>query len=328
MEDQMEERIPWPSFIEKKFNTINYGIECYSWGILRIICSTSDNRVPVQYFSNRLNDNDPMNLSGGNPDLKMGKTHEVYINPRQQINPISDLMFYYRYITNPIVFTRRYFPEHTLLEEYGNYEVLAGSTLSLPMNAADYHQLDFTCSFNLISRGPILWRSSLIYKFENPNIDILGTFWDAKRNTVSGTMRLFSNFLSSFRFDARYNISYNNLRVDRNTDYNNAIIGHNLNCNTQVHLFGRCFFKADYAYTNRYNTRLRRTSQINCLNASLDVRVFSDRKGVISLNAYNVFDSRESIKETVEDLGIRSVYNPTNSTLFTISFKYKFGVEQ
>ena len=116
--------------------------------------------------------------------------------------------------------------------------------------------------------------------------------------------------------------------MDGNTDYNNAIIGHHLNCNAQVHLFGRCFFRADYNYTNSYNTRLRRTQQINRLNGSLDVRVFSDRKGVISLNAYNVFDSRASITEAVEDLGIRSVYNPTNSTLFTVSFKYKFGVEQ
>ena len=212
--------------------------------------------------------------------------------------------------------------------EYGNYEALAGSTLSLPVNSADFHKLHLTCGLNLNLRGPILWRSSLVYEFENPDIDILGSFWDSKRNAVSMTMAGLSNFSSAVRFDARYNISYNNLRVDRNTDYNNAIIGHNLNCNTQVHLFGRCFFKADYAYTNRYNTRLRRTSQINCLNASLDVRVFSDRNGVISLNAYNVFDSRASITEAIEDLGIRSVYNPTNSTLFTISFKYKFGVEQ
>jgi hypothetical protein len=268
-----------------------------------------------------------MNLSSGNPDLKMGKTHQLRISGYTFIKNINELSIDYKYITNPVLYVRHYFPENTSLSEYSNYEVLAGATLSRPIHAKDYHQFDFRCQY-ASKRGAILWRSTVAYNFENPNIDILGTLWDSKRNIVRGSLVLNSNFSPSVRLDVQYGVSYNCLSVSGNSDYDNAIVGHDLTCNAHLQLLGRCFFRANYNYKNSYNTRLKRTQQINRLDASLDFRVFSDRKGVISLNARNVFNSRPSITETVEDLGMRSVYNPTNSTLFTVSFKYKFGVEQ
>ena len=124
-----------------------------------------------------------MNLSSGNPDLKMGKTHQLSISGYKFIKNINELSIDYKYITNPVLYVRHYFPENTSLSEYSNYEVLAGATLSRPIHAKDYHQFDFRCQY-ASKRGAILWRSTVAYNFENPNIDILGTLWDSKRNIV------------------------------------------------------------------------------------------------------------------------------------------------
>ena len=84
----------------------------------------------------------------------------------------------------------------------------------------------------------------------------------------------------------------------------------------------------DYKYHYNYNYRSKQTKNQHHLDASINYRIFSNRKGIISVNAYNLFNTKSSFRTTSTDLYIQNAYRPENSTLFSVSFRYKFGVEQ
>ena len=84
---------------------------------------------------------------------------------------------------------------------------------------------------------------------------------------------------------------------------------------------------ASYLHNCNYNSRTNKTDNIQTLNVSIDYRIFSNRRGVISLNAYNLFNTKSSLTTSTTDLYIQNTYRPENSTLFSVSFRYKFGAE-
>ena len=85
---------------------------------------------------------------------------------------------------------------------------------------------------------------------------------------------------------------------------------------------------ADYTYNYNYNSQSKKTNNTQTLNASIDYRIFSNRRGLVSVNVYNLLNTKSSLTTTSTDLYIQNTYRPENSTLFTVSFRYKFGVEQ
>ena len=255
----------------------------------------------------------------------MGKTYKFSGN--LNLNEVLRLKTEYSVITNPVLQTRRYFETNTILPEYNNYEALAGAILTTPVNANSYKSFQVEVASNS-RRGKVLLRGYLNYTFENPETDLLGEITRSYTNRAMGSLSLISNFSSSFRLDITNSTSYNHTEIKSKEPLTNSWISNNLVGKTSFNLFYRLLVNADYRYSYNYNSRSKQTINLQSLNASVDYRIFSNRRGVISLKAYNLLNTKSSLTTTNTDIYIQNTYRPENSTLVSVSFQYKFGVEE
>jgi len=321
---QLEERFPGKLQMDKNF---------YSWNVWFDVvlnkCSftfqTSDNPFPVSYLSTRLRDDNPLNLIMGNPNLKMGKNY--IFTCRVDLKEVLKLKLEYKMVTDPILQSRRYFATNTSLPEFDHYEALAGAVLERPVNAKDYNYFEMTLQSNS-KRGFMLLRGFLNYVFEDPETDLLGEICRSRTHRTLGSLSLTSNFSSSFRLDLTDRVSYGHTRIKAEEPQDNSRISNFLTGKASLQLFYRMMVNADYTYSTSRDSRTKHTNNRQTLNASIDYRIFPDRRGLISLNAYNLLNTKSSLTTTGTDLYIQNTYRPENSTLVTLSFQYKFGVEQ
>jgi hypothetical protein len=321
---KLEEKFPENVHTDKNFHSLD-GYVNFVYDRLSFVFMASDNSFSSQNLSSRLKDSNPMNLSVGNPNLKMGKTYKFSGN--LNLNEVLRLKTEYSVITNPVLQTRRYFETNTILPEYNNYEALAGAILTTPVNANSYKSFQVEVSSNS-RRGIVLLRGYLNYTFENPETDLLGEITRSYTNRAMGSLSLISNFSSSFRLDITNSTSYNHTEIKSKEPLTNSWISNNLVGKTSFNLFYRLLVNADYRYSYNYNSRSKQTINLQSLNASVDYRIFSNRRGVISLKAYNLLNTKSSLTTTNTDIYIQNTYRPENSTLVSVSFQYKFGVEE
>ena len=321
---KLEEKFPGNVHTDKNFHSLD-GYVNFVYDRLSFVFMASDNSFSSQNLSSRLKDSNPMNLSVGNPNLKMGKTYKFSGN--LNLNEVLRLKTEYSVITNPVLQTRRYFETNTILPEYNNYEALAGAILTTPVNANSYKSFQVEVASNS-RRGKVLLRGYLNYTFENPETDLLGEITRSYTNRAMGSLSLISNFSSSFRLDITNSTSYNHTEIKSKEPLTNSWISNNLVGKTSFNLFYRLLVNADYRYSYNYNSRSKQTINLQSLNASVDYRIFSNRRGVISLKAYNLLNTKSSLTTTNTDIYIQNTYRPENSTLVSVSFQYKFGVEE
>ena len=111
---------------------IRYGMHNFS-----ISCSAT--QPSLQQTRERIDDSNPLVLTAGNPDLKQVYSTEAKFSGMIYRNMKTGLTLMYNagatYIANSIVSRSRYFTQDTHIEDYGGYDVKAGSMLYTYGNA-------------------------------------------------------------------------------------------------------------------------------------------------------------------------------------------------
>ena len=322
---QLEERFPENLQTNKKFHTWNGKIFLNYKQNIRFSFNILDTPFPIKNLSTRLIDENPMNLNAGNPNLKMAKNYDFNFNFNLKNYGFIDI--HYQIITNPILSARRYFVTDTQLPEFDNYEALAGAILTTPTNAKNYNQFLLAAQSGF-QKGVMMVKGNLSYSFKNPETDMLGEIVRSYEHNPSGTLSLLSNFSSTFRLDIKNHISYTHINIKAtesqkyNRVYNNLMIQANLN------LFYRMMVNIDYKHRYHYNSRTKQTNNIQTLNAFIDYRIFPNRRGLVSFKIHNLLNTKSSLTTTSTTLYMQNAYRPENSTLISVSFLYKFGVEE
>ena len=117
--------------VEPAFD-IRYGMHNFS-----ISCSAT--QPSLQQTRDRIDDSNPMVLTAGNPDLKQVYSTEAKLGGMIYRNKKTGLTLMYNagatYMANSIVSRSRYFKQDTHIEDYGGYDVKAGSMLYTYGNA-------------------------------------------------------------------------------------------------------------------------------------------------------------------------------------------------
>ena len=83
-------------------------------------------------------------------------------------------------------------------------------------------------------------------------------------------------------------------------------------------------FNASYIYDIYRSALANSDVDNNMLNLSLACRIFKNRQGVLSFNAYDVLNKTSTSKMSVTNLFSSRQYNQNFSSYFTISFSYRF----
>jgi hypothetical protein len=64
------------------------------------------------------------------------------------------------------------------------------------------------------------------------------------------------------------------------------------------------------------------------VNASFGIRLFKDRKGTLSLNAYDILNRSTNFTTSINDQYILNSWTQLYSQYFTVAFSYRFSEQR
>lgn len=146
--DERRDRITFRSF--QPSASLNYTIS----PTRRIYVNYSSNaqQPGVEQLRNELNYQNPLSLSGGNPDLKQSNMHSVYIGytaAKTEKSRTFSLNFNGSVTAREIATKQVFFTEDTPLPEYNGYIAPKGATLTTPVNVNGAGSMRFGAGYSL-----------------------------------------------------------------------------------------------------------------------------------------------------------------------------------
>ena len=133
-----DERFPEAVSYDRGYTKVEPAFDI-RYGTHRFSISCSATQPSLQQTRERIDDSNPLVLTAGNPDLKQVYSTEAKFSGMIYRNMKTGLTLMYNagatYIANSIVSRSRYFTQDTHIEDYGGYDVKAGSMLYTYGNA-------------------------------------------------------------------------------------------------------------------------------------------------------------------------------------------------
>jgi hypothetical protein len=136
-------------------------------------------------------------------------------------------------------------------------------------------------------------------------------------------IRLQSNFSTDVRIDVNNTTSYlkeANASLKPEESFRNQFIA-----TMKWYFLDRFEFDAEYINDTYRRTLADTDLNNNMLNLKLACRVFKNRQGVITFNAYDVLNSISTTDVRYSPISISTRYLPNFSSFYTLSFSYRFS---
>lgn len=327
------ERMPDRYVIRKTFNTWSPYIDA-SWegrerGRISLGFSVSRRIPEINLFSHMLDVSSPMFPRSGNPDLNPIKEYNFSVSHNLSLVK-KQISFYTRaglkYSTDNIVYKRQYFENNTMLPGYDDYETPAGSTLVTPVNGNDYWDLNISTSMQ--KQINYLGRLETIasYTFRDPQSEGDGRLVRLQEHKGTLDIKLATNFSRHVRLNLTNSTSY--LWSRNSGKHEERGILNKASVHFQLSFLERVSFET--GYTMDYYDPSLSDMKINShlLNAILGYRIFKSRKGLISLNAFDILNKNTGFKTSVNDQLVSNTWDRFLESYYTISFEYKFNSQK
>ncbi|KIO43527.1 outer membrane beta-barrel protein [Sanguibacteroides justesenii] len=291
-----------------------------------ISLSTSQSVPSNSHMITVINDNNPMFLFAGNPDLKDSKTYIVSFtsyNRKQNIPRAISFGVDFSINHNSIVYSRMYFKNSTVLPQYDNYEAPAGATLTIPVNADDFLRTGANLSYKVRwDKIKSIVDFKLEYHYQNPQVGIedrlVRTHEQISNFSANLVMNLSSKFRGEISNDTRYRWFENgNAQIDEG-------VNEVLKAKFRWDFLKRVYLTSSYTFEYLKGT-YSKTVENHILNASMGCRVFKNRKGLVSFNAYNILDRTTNFVTSVNDQYVNNTWRQLSSSYFSLSFEYRFN---
>ena len=291
---------------------------------LRLAYRTNTQLPSIEQLQNVVDNNNPLQLTVGNPDLVQSYGHNLFARYTKSNTDRASVFFAMvgGSLTNGYIANSTYLSGYDLPELEG-FEAQEGAQLTRPVN------LD----------GQWALRSFMTYGFpvsalkSNLNIDLTSSFGrtpgivnDAlnysNSTTVGAGLTLGSSFNDRLDFTlssrSNYNTVGNSLVATGNTQY--------FNQNTRLKfnaIIGSGFvFRTDL--THQWYTGLDETFDQNYLlwNMSIGKKVFKNDRGEISLSVFDLLDQNNSLTRNATETYIEDVQTNVLQQYFMLGFKY------
>ncbi len=323
-----DERFPDVDARQKRFYAfipeVTYLIGQYTPKQWQIYLSMREETFPLAFLSARLDATNPVYLKTGNPDLKSPRKYDFgllrFVFDDKKTCQLK--LFAYLYC-NKIINNRIYFANPTILSDYGNYEVPAGATLMLPVNADRSIEISPSIEYKtqLLSIKSI-FNIKAEYRYGNPQEGVNNTLVRTYQHSGNVAMSLTSNFSREFRAELRNITQYRRFENSlKNVDENWSEAA---GVNFRWDFLERAYLTGLYTFEYLENT-YSDAIENHILNASVGCRVFKNRKGTISFNAYDIFDRTANFITTASNQLVNNQYKQLSSSFFSIAFEYKFN---
>ena len=326
-----DDRFPGQETMERTFHSFAPGLNYY-FKNERVGMSAgafyNTDTPSLDMFSDKLDVSNPLWLRGGNPNLKQAATIHSFLsfNYTTESQKVFTAYLSASRTDNDIVSRQVLFTKDTPLYEYGyDYTAPAGSTLNTYANANHYYSFSagprFSMPLTFMKTNLVLGAS---YTYSNPEEGLKDEIVRNQRHSGNMTVSLQSNFSSNIRVNLSSNTGYTYSRnYDDKVDH---YISERLSADLRWDLFQRISLVVVYGYNFSVNSSYPENAlRGHTLNASVQCRVFKDRMGVISLNAFDILNNNSVFSSSVMANYINTTWRQTYSSYFTLNFEYKFN---
>ncbi|WP_215225298.1 outer membrane beta-barrel protein [Echinicola shivajiensis] len=295
---------------------------------MRFRYRTSTNEPSVNQLQNVINNNNPLQLSVGNPSLGQSYNHNFFMNYGKFDMERSKTMFLFATGS----FTNNYIGTHTYVAEKDtliNGEVLLrkGGQITQPVNLSGNWNarlffnygtpveklksnlnLNSSVSYN---RTPGLINNELNY---NNNIGLTQRF--------SLTSNISKDIDFTVSTAATYSIVKSSLQSNLDNNY------YQQNSNVQLYYSpndGKLFFNTTMANTLYTGLSEGFDQSIWLWNVEGGYRFLKDNKGELKLTIFDILGQNQSINRTVSDVTVSDVYSNVLTSYGLVTFTYIIG---
>ena len=304
--------------------SMNYNYN-HARGTTRIGLQKTQPILQMKYYSSRLNDANPLNLSAGNPGLDPEKKYEINISHDGMIGQQGSLSISgsIALTTDAVILTRTYFEKETRLAQYDDYLVPAGAWLSRPENRGNKAAIHLFASYKTrIAPLRCFTEFEASYNFENPLEDQGLGPKRSQNHSANFEAKFTTNFSSKFRITLD---SETDLFWDRNPDgYSSRTLSERAGAALRWDI-DRFFALGSYnLWIERNDTFNAADNDSHQLNLSLGCR-FWDRNATLSFNAYDILNRQTGIRIGQGPTGVSVTRERLYASYFTFAFEYKFN---
>jgi hypothetical protein len=292
---------------------------------LQFLYRTSTNPPSVTQLENSVDNTNPLMLSTGNPDLKQYYTHSLtarYNNTNvtslQSIFLLVSGTYTLDYIGNATYFATR---DSTLP---GGAVWNQGAQLTKPMNLGDQQSIRFMATYgtpiDLISSNMYL---NLGYTIGVTPSIVSGLSNTISANTISPGISLNSNISQDFDCMLGYNANFNKVRNTTQANYD--YFSHTASGKLQWIFWQGFTFRTDVKEQLNSNGAANIRQEFVLWNLSIGKKLFSNDRGEIMLQVFDVLNQNKNVTQSVEDTYVEEVRTNNLNRYFLLTFTYRLS---
>lgn len=300
----------------------------YRPGTYSIYFTYSEAATPpsIEQKRNTVNDSNPLFLIGGNPELKLPVIRKANFSTNIVSASISTTWYIdatYTECTDNIVNKVTFFPEATILKQYGGYKAGAGAQLSQPVNVNGNRSLNCRISAGILSK-PLksTFTPSVTYSFaRNPFFQQEERFVNMNHDICFG-LSYRSNFSKYFSMYITNNTVIG--RSLRNGDRVYDRLSENVTANMEANFLKRMIAGADVIYDMfRTDSGFGDYEKVY-LNAFVGVRLGKQNRSTIRLKGCDLLGMDNNRMVTISDMYVRSKYSTILGRSIFVSYQHRF----
>ncbi len=281
----------------------------------------------VDMFIEKIDDRNPIMLSVGNPDLKGSYTHNLSasasINDAESQTSKS-VSVNAKFTRNAIVSRSSYFSQDTYLPEY-DYTAPQGSTLNTFENASGKVNLDAKASYSTpVNPIRCIVTAEVNYGFSKEPGYLGETLTTARSHTPMIGLGIESNFSGNISLSVKSSTAYRYMKSQ--TGSLDRAWSENVTAKTSVRFLEYATFNADYILSNYVSFDYSyATRHDNVLNLSLSYKVLHNRRGEVSVTAYDILNRNEGFESRMYPDRVSTVWSVRSPRFFLVSFVYRLA---
>jgi len=278
----------------------------------------------VGQLQNAVDNSNPLQLRTGNPNLDQSYSNRMRLRFRSN-NPENDRSWFifaqYNLVNNAV--SNSTFTAEEATELPGGIILEKGSQLFKPVN------LDGSKDFrSWVSYGIPL-------KFIKSNFNLNGGFSSTKRpgqvnnqlsfnnsSRISTGISLSSNISDQIDFNISTRFSYNDVENTLNANLNNQYYNQRSRLNLSWIIWEGFIYRLDVNHQLNSGLSAGYDANVVLMNMSIGKKIFSNQRGEVSLNVYDLLGQNRSVYRNVTDAYIEDGQNNVMQRYFMLSFSY------
>lgn len=285
----------------------------------------SSTRLPaMEQLQNVVNNQNPLQLFVGNPNLQQSETHTLFTRYQHTDAARSRNFFILGsvgYTRDQIVNSLWYAGEDNPL--LSDFNLPRGAQLVQPVNLDGAWTARAFTSYGL----PVNFIKSnlnidVTYNFSNNPGLINGARSEALNHVFSGGLTLSSNISEMLDFTVFARPAYNLVRNTANTTGNLAYLSQNSGVRFNWQIWEGFVFRTDFSHI--YNGGLAEGFDQNFIlwNIVIGKKLFKNERGEISISAYDILKQNRNISRSVTESWIEDTRTNALQQFFLLSFTY------